>query len=189
MAFLYNEPSLAARKHAKRILSEKNGLVDFTNPSQHVDGWPFIKELISGQAKTVPNFGLFVAKEFGLTAEKTESELKEICKIEIEKYMKSSGRDYVSLSVVINSESVGELTIELFTDIVPQTCKNFVKICESSEKMEDGKPLTYDGTLFHRVVPSGWIQGGDVEMKHGAGGVSAYGKTFDGKLFVSCRCI
>ena len=44
-----------------------------------------------------------------------------------------------------------------------------------------GVHLSYCNTLIHRIVPGGWIQGGDIIDGTGSGGESIYGKKFDGK--------
>lgn len=48
----------------------------------------------------------------------------------------------------------GTITIELFEDKAPVTCKNF------QQYVADGH---YDGTIFHRVIPNFMIQGGGFE--------------------------
>ena len=39
---------------------------------------------------------------------------------------------------------------------------------------------SYINTLIHRVVPGGWIQGGDIVDRSESGGESIYEATFDG---------
>jgi peptidyl-prolyl cis-trans isomerase A (cyclophilin A) len=63
--------------------------------------------------------------------------------------------------------SLGEIHCELFADKVPMTVANFVGLARGlkpfrnpkSNKIE--KRPFYDGTVFHRVIPSFMIQGGD----------------------------
>ena len=45
----------------------------------------------------------------------------------------------------------GTISIELDTDKAPATCANFVSYVDSGH---------YDGTIFHRVIPSFMVQGG-----------------------------
>ncbi len=52
----------------------------------------------------------------------------------------------------------GKMVIEFFPADAPKTVENFVKLASSS---------FYDGTLFHRVIPSFMIQGGDPNTKSG----------------------
>jgi peptidyl-prolyl cis-trans isomerase B (cyclophilin B) len=53
--------------------------------------------------------------------------------------------------VIVMETSMGNIKIELFADKAPITVKNFLTYVD--EKF-------YDGTIFHRVIPSFMIQGG-----------------------------
>ncbi len=63
----------------------------------------------------------------------------------------------------------GEIELEFFSDKAPGHVKNFLDLARKG---------TYDGTLFHRVIPGFMIQGGDPGTKdpkaprgsHGTGG-------------------
>jgi len=48
--------------------------------------------------------------------------------------------------------SEGTFTLELFEDTMPVTASNFIKLAKEG---------FYDGTRFHRVIPSFMVQGGD----------------------------
>jgi len=61
----------------------------------------------------------------------------------------------------------GKIGVRLFPDQKPNSVKNFVELAEGKKEWTDPrtgqrsrKPL-YDGTIFHRVIPSFMIQGGD----------------------------
>ena len=56
-------------------------------------------------------------------------------------------------------------TMKLFTDMVPKTSDNFRMLCtgEKGESPHTEYKLHYKDSLFHRVVPNGWIQGGGNE--------------------------
>jgi cyclophilin family peptidyl-prolyl cis-trans isomerase len=63
--------------------------------------------------------------------------------------------------------SRGVIGVRLLKDKAPNTVKNFVELAQGKKAWKDPtngkqvqKPL-YDGTLFHRVIPSFMIQGGD----------------------------
>ncbi|KAL8239731.1 hypothetical protein R6Q59_016298 [Mikania micrantha] len=62
----------------------------------------------------------------------------------------------------------GPLDIELWPKEAPKAVRNFVQLCV------DGY---YDGTIFHRIIKSFMVQGGD-PTGTGTGGESIYGGTF-----------
>lgn len=84
-------------------------------------------------------------------------------KIRWERVIKLKKKGYVCL--ITNK---GRLNIELFCDQVPQTCENFMKLCENKY---------YKDTLFHRSIKNFMIQGGD-PTGTGNGGQSFWGKPF-----------
>ena len=53
--------------------------------------------------------------------------------------------------VVLISTSLGDIQVELFEDKAPITVKNFLAYVNDK---------SYDGTIFHRVIPAFMIQGG-----------------------------
>lgn len=63
-----------------------------------------------------------------------------------------------TINAVIDVEDFGEISLELYPDLAPDTVQNFVELAE------DG---FYDGTIFHRVIEDFMIQGGgyDEELK------------------------
>lgn len=52
---------------------------------------------------------------------------------------------------VLVKTSLGEMTVELYPDKAPITVKNFLEYVDAK---------FYDGTIFHRVIPTFMIQGG-----------------------------
>jgi cyclophilin family peptidyl-prolyl cis-trans isomerase len=57
----------------------------------------------------------------------------------------------------------GDVVLRLLEDDVPHAVAQFVHLVEA-EKGKDGAPF-YDGTLFHRVVPNRFAQGGDPKSR------------------------
>ncbi|KAG9347612.1 hypothetical protein JZ751_005183, partial [Albula glossodonta] len=70
-------------------------------------------------------------------------------------------------------------------NVCPKTCKNFQTLCTGDAGFSDSNiMLTYKGSIFHRVVTNGWIQGGDISSgARGNGGESIYGPTFEDESF------
>lgn len=60
------------------------------------------------------------------------------------RYERVKKKGYVRLQT-----SVGPLNFELFCDVVPKTCENFIKHCQSGY---------YDGTVFHRSIKNFMVQ-------------------------------
>src|ERR1700758_661954 len=69
----------------------------------------------------------------------------------------------------------GPVTVRLFPDHAPKTVRNFVELAEGGREWIDPqtgartKEKLYDGTIFHRVITSFMIQGGD-PLGNGTGG-------------------
>ena len=69
----------------------------------------------------------------------------------------------------------GTVTVRLFPDHAPKTVRNFVELAEGGREWinpQTGartKDKLYDGTIFHRVITSFMIQGGD-PLGNGTGG-------------------
>ncbi|CAH8560357.1 unnamed protein product [Schistosoma intercalatum] len=84
------------------------------------------------------------------------------------------------LDIKIDSQPVGRIVFELFNDICPKAAENFKKLCQGvcGLGLKTGKPLTYQGSVFHRVIKGFMVQGGDFSNKDGTGGESIYGGTF-----------
>jgi cyclophilin family peptidyl-prolyl cis-trans isomerase len=56
--------------------------------------------------------------------------------------------------VVVISTSLGDIKVELYPDKAPLTVKNFLDYVDAK---------FYDGTIFHRIIPTFMIQGGGFE--------------------------
>ncbi|KAK2506923.1 hypothetical protein MC885_007359, partial [Smutsia gigantea] len=69
--------------------------------------------------------------------------------------------DFVFLDISIDFCPIGRLIFELYCDACPKTCKNFQVLCTGKAGFsQSGVRLHYAGSVFHRVVRDGWVQGG-----------------------------
>ncbi|XP_069359485.1 uncharacterized protein [Maniola hyperantus] len=73
-------------------------------------------------------------------------------------FVRSSGRPCAYMHISINYEHAGTLIFMLYADLVPNTCENFLRLCET-------KRGGYSGTPVHRIVKDGWIQCGGFGLK------------------------
>eukprot|EP00983_Pelagomonas_calceolata_P001964 66265-Pelagomonas_calceolata.AAC.1 len=95
---------------------------------------------------------------------------------QFQEYAQGSGHSFVSIGLSQNSEELGSMLIELYTDVTPATCEHFMKGCKST--FAGG--YKYESSPIHRVVKHGYIQGGDVVEGTGKGnpGFSIPDETF-----------
>ncbi|KAI3384308.1 hypothetical protein SNEBB_005064 [Seison nebaliae] len=71
--------------------------------------------------------------------------------------------------------SMGAITVELYWNEAPKTCRNFVEL---------SRKKYYDNCKFHRIVRNFVIQTGD-PTGTGRGGTSIYGNTFKDEIHSS----
>ena len=74
--------------------------------------------------------------------------------------------------IVVLETNQGKIEIQLFPDIAPKTCENFIGLVKKGY---------YDGIIFHRVIKGFMIQGGD-PTDTGRGGESLWGGKFQDEV-------
>lgn len=75
-------------------------------------------------------------------------------------------------AIVIFETNLGTIELQLFPEIAPKTCENFLGLVEKKY---------YDGVIFHRVIKDFMIQGGDPKGT-GSGGESIWGRPFEDEV-------
>nr|XP_013190079.1 unnamed protein product [Amyelois transitella] len=109
-----------------------------------------------------------VAASFTSTAmvPETVHEAAIICEDEV-KYERVKKKGYIRLIT-----NMGPLNFELYCDVTPKACDNFIKLCNNGY---------YNGTKFHRSIRNFMIQGGD-PTGSGLGGESIWKKPFEDEI-------
>ncbi|KDQ16841.1 hypothetical protein BOTBODRAFT_43379 [Botryobasidium botryosum FD-172 SS1] len=83
------------------------------------------------------------------------------------------------MSKVVLETSMGEITLELYWDHAPKTCKNFSELAKRGY---------YNGLIFHRIISDFMVQGGD-PTGTGRGGTSIYGGKFEDEINPELRFV
>ena len=90
----------------------------------------------------------------------------------------------VYFDIKIGDKAAQRVTFELFKDVVPKTAENFRALCTGEKGVgHSGKPLSFSGSSFHRVIKGFMMQGGDFTAGNGTGGESIYGAKFEDENF------
>lgn len=76
--------------------------------------------------------------------------------------MSKKDRKRAFFDLAIDGSSAGRIVMELYNDVAPRTCQNFLALCTGTAGLGkvSGKPLHYKGSTFHRVIKNFMIQVG-----------------------------
>lgn len=91
---------------------------------------------------------------------------------------KESAHPKCFFDIAIDGKAEGKIVMELYSDVVPITVKNFLEICKGEKNAHNKEGLSYKNSVFHRVIPQFMLQGGDITNGNGTGGKSIYGEKF-----------
>lgn len=91
----------------------------------------------------------------------------------------------VYFDINIGGSPAGRMVFRLFDNIAPRTALNFKSLCVGDKGIgkTTGKRLSYENTIFHRVIPGFMCQGGDFSKRDGTGGESIFGGKFADEPF------
>jgi peptidyl-prolyl cis-trans isomerase-like 6 len=112
-----------------------------------------------------------------------------LAKMKMRGYVAKTKREYCALEVTKHGEGpIGTLVIELFTDIAPRTCDNFINFvkgtaCGAPDDTIPGAVKKYEGCFIHRIVKDGWVQTGDVVCVGGPVGTGITSHFAEGTAF------
>ncbi|KAJ8270614.1 hypothetical protein GJAV_G00117160 [Gymnothorax javanicus] len=142
----------------------------------------FLNHQLLGDEKDLSKWA---EKQWGFTFHRPRALYLALAEEYYTRHLQNTGHTFVFMDIEINGEPVGRLLFELFSDLCPKTSKNFQALCSGDAGLSKNNiMLTYKGSVFHRVVASGWIQGGDISPgARGDGGESIYGPTFEDECF------
>lgn len=80
----------------------------------------------------------------------------------------------------VDGKPAGRVTVELAADLLPETCKNFMRLCAGVKGNAFGRKmlLGYKGSQLNRIYKGAYLQLGDYVNGDGRTGHSALGRRF-----------
>lgn len=128
-------------------------------------------------------FATYVLNRFGYMDNSINIVYERLAKNEFKKIINTSQtRKYAKLGLNFNGR-VNMIHFELFHDLAPRTCANFLQLCAGFRR-SDGEVLRYHDTEVNRIVKGMFIQMGKITpSKNPELGTSIYGGAFEDESF------
>jgi cyclophilin family peptidyl-prolyl cis-trans isomerase len=155
-----------------------------------------VGELLAAAAfgATVKDGGTISETQLATAEEELETRAEAAVAESLFRYRHMSGHQFAFLVFTVDGVALPRVEIELFNDVCPRTCNNFLAFCQgrvptdggdAEAEQEGGAMLGYAGVPVHRIVRGGWIQTGDVTGQGSGDGVctSLYGGAFPDESF------
>lgn len=163
---------------------------------QHSSSNPFVIHSIYGY---IPDFLTWACSFYQLPDPRAhpsfgelESSLRDDASQQLQQWMQQrSSHKFAFMDVQIGNAAPERIIFELYADLLPRTCDNFLKLCTGEvgalpSETFGGAKLCYAGNRVHRVVRDGWFQAGDIINHRGDSGhaASQTERTFADESFV-----
>jgi len=157
------------------LLKQNLGFIDYpTSPIIYIQEPSGNKKIIGSLAE----FQKYIIKAFNYHDTLKTEDFEEETKRALKNFLDTNGNKYVYFNFGFEGEDESVkncVVLELFNKDLPLTGENFYKLCLGC-KNEEGSPLSYKGSLIHRISKNSFIQGGDIKVQ---GGKSIYGENFN----------
>lgn len=124
-------------------------------------------------------FAAYAKDHLGYTESISPAFFQSVASKAINEKLKTHSGRFVFMDLKIGESKDQRIILELDQKKCPLTTTNFISLCNGQES----KLLHYMGSLIHRVVRDGYIQGGDIVASSGADGKSIYGDCFRDECF------
>ena len=99
-------------------------------------------------------------------------------------YLSDVTKKFTYLELVSEGATLGRLVFELDTRLCPKSSDNFLQLCTGGAGKKGDLALSYVGSPMHRMLPRGWIQGGDIVDGGGTNSVCVFGgEVFEDESF------
>mmetsp|Transcript_12341 Transcript_12341/g.16817 ORF Transcript_12341/g.16817 Transcript_12341/m.16817 type:complete len:307 (+) Transcript_12341:272-1192(+) len=163
-------------KSVTNMLAGHSAFVDHKANVLAFEGFPNDPQVFIGAGRA---FLSYLHDNYKYSDRKTNNAMYErLAKMHLRSVITTSGHTFIYMNINIGTENVGKILIECYDNVCPVTVKNFVTFV----KGESEKGAMAD-CPFHRIVPKGWLQCGDVVSGRGDKGTSIYGNSFADETF------